>query len=232
MRVLDDIAIERERRLRGLHQPDHYAHELWRKALISQPTDLERERLSVVFQFAKKIKYHHLGLTSDIYFSHPLRVAAIGVLMETHHDSRVGILGILHNTLEVSHVSVDTLAKLAGTNISEQVAALTVDRNVQWDRAYKTTYYKNLMAGPRFTRVVKIIDKLDNLFLLGLNEDEDVRAKYLSEIEDFVLPMVAETLPELLAYMINLVCNCRTVGFIETPLVNNIASLNSKCNTD
>lgn len=217
MRVLDDIAIERERRLMGLYEPDSHAHELWRRALTSLPTDLERERLRVVFQFAKNIKYHHVGLTSDIYFSHPLRVAAIGLLIDADHDSRVGALGILHNVLEVSHVSADTMEKNFGRNISEQVVALTVDRNIQWDRTYKTAYYKDLMAGPHFTRVVKIIDKLDNLFLLGLNADEDVREKYLSEIEDFVLPMAAETLPELLAYMLNLVNNCRITGFIKTP---------------
>ena len=217
MKILDDMATERERRLRGLHEPDPHARELWKRALAALPKDLEREKLQVAFQFAKEIKYHHVGLTSEIYFSHPLRVAAIGLLIDNVPDSRVGVLAILHNVLEVSHISADTLAEVFGREVSEQVVALTVDRAIQWDRAYKTEYYKNLMTGPRFTRVVKIIDKLDNLFLLGLNTDEDIRIKYLSEIEDFVLPMVEATLPELLVYMSNLVDNCRATGFITTP---------------
>lgn len=222
MRVLDDIAVERERRLRGLHEPDPYARELWSRALAVLPSDWERERLLAAFQFAKEIKYHHVGLTSEIYFSHPLRVAAIGLLIEADPDFKVGVLAILHNVLEVSQVSADILAEVFGREISEQVVALTIDRNIQWDRAYKTAYYKNLMSGPRFTRVVKIIDKLDNLFLLGLNADADIRARYLSEIEDFVLPMVETTLPELLVYMSNLVSNCRAMGFIKTPVAINM----------
>lgn len=221
-KVLDDIVTERKRRLRGLIEPDPHARVLWEKALAALPNDMERERLLGAFQFAKEIKYHHVGLTSEIYFSHPLRVAAICLLIDTPPDYRAGVLAILHNILEVSDISLEVVTEVFGKAISEQIIALTVDRNIQWDYSYKRAYYKNLMAGPRFVRVVKIVDKLDNLFTLVLNKDGDVRAKYLSEIEKFVLPMVETTIPKLLKYMLDLTNNCRAMGFIGNYVANNM----------
>lgn len=218
--VLDDIATERGRRLHGLVEPDPHARWLWKMAFDSLLCDTERGKLSDALQFAQKVKYHHVGLSSEIYFSHPLRVAAICLLIDTVKDYRAGVLAILHNVLEVSDVSAETLAEVFGKTISEQVIALTVNREMQWDRAYKTFYYKKLMDGPRFVRVVKIVDKLDNLFTLGLNVDDGVREKYLSEIEDFVLPMVEATIPDLLEYMRTLVSNCRVEGFFGNSLAS------------
>jgi (p)ppGpp synthase/HD superfamily hydrolase len=212
MKVLDNIVTERGRRLQGLIEPDPHARVLWGMALAKLPNNLEREELDSAFQFAKKIKYHHVGLTSEIYFSHPLRVASISVLIDTIPDCKAGVLAILHNVLEVSDITADNLTQVFGREIADQVVALTVDRRIQWDRIYKTEYYKKLMKGPRFARVVKIVDKLDNLFLLGQNPDSEIRTLYLSEIEDFVLPMVKATLPDLLMYMKSLVSECRAMN--------------------
>ena len=76
----------------------------------------------------------------------------------------MGVLGILHNILEVSDVSSDELAGAFGTAISSQVTAMTVNRDLQWDRAYKTHYYNHLMQCPLAARVVKIIESLTTCF--------------------------------------------------------------------
>ncbi len=115
-----------------------------------------------------------------------------------------------------------TLSETFSRGISSQIESLTVDRNVQWDRTYKAGYYGKLLAGPPSARVVKIVDKLDNLFVLGINPDVSVREKYLAEIEDFVLPMTEASLPWLSAYMWDLVRDCRSTGFIERPLAANL----------
>ena len=220
--ILDDIGIERRRRLVGLLEPDPHAFVLWSRAMAALPDDVERSRLDHAFGFAKGIKYRHVGLTSEIYFSHPLRVAGIATLISGVQEAGIGMLAILHNVLEVSDVSVDMLADAFGSSISNQIVALTVDRDLQWDKAYKAGYYGKLIEGPLYARVVKIVDKLDNLFLLGLNPDVSVREKYLAEIEDFVLPMTEASLPSLTAYMRNLVQDCRTTGFIERPITLNL----------
>ena len=190
--------------------------------MAALPDDAERDRLAHAFRFAKEIKYRHVGLTSDIYFSHPLRVAGLATLISGTKDAGTGVLAVLHNVLEVSDVSAEKLSATFGSGISNQIESLTVDRDVQWDKAYKVDYYSKLMEGPLSARVVKIVDKLDNLFLLGVNPDASVREKYLAEIEDFVLPMTEASSPPLTAYMCNLVQDCRATGYIERPAATNL----------
>lgn len=220
--ILDDIGLERRRRLLGLLEPDPHAIVLWGRAIAALPDDAERERLAHAFRFAKAIKYRHVGLTSDIYFSHPLRVAGLAILISGAEESETGVLAVLHNVLEVSDISVNTLSEAFGSGISNQIETLTVDRDVQWDKTYKAGYYGKLMEGPLSARIVKIVDKLDNLFVLGVNPDASVREKYLAEVEDFVLPMTEASLPSLTAYMRNLVQDCRATGFIERPAGTNL----------
>jgi (p)ppGpp synthase/HD superfamily hydrolase len=220
--ILDDIEIERRRRLLGLLEPDPHALVLWSRAMSVLPEKAQQDRFSHAFKFAKEIKYRHVGLTSDIYFSHPLRVAALATLVSGTQDAGIGVVAVLHNVLEVSDVSVDILSEIFGDEVSNQIETLTVDRDVQWEKAYKEKYYSKLMACPLSARVVKIFDKLDNLFVLGLNPDASVREKYLAEIEDFVLPMAEATLPKLATYMRDLVQDCRLTGFIERPVATKL----------
>jgi len=220
--ILDDIELERRRRLSGLVEPDPHALVLWARALAALHNNAERQRLVHAFRFAKELKYRHVGLTSEIYFSHPLRVASLATLCTGIEDAGVGVLGLLHNVLEVSDVSLAELSATFGSGISDNIKTLTVNREVQWDRIYKAGYYSKLMKGPLCMRIVKIIDKLDNLFLLGLNTDASVREKYLAEIEDFVLPMTIASLPGLTTYMRELIQNCHLIGFINQPMADNL----------
>jgi (p)ppGpp synthase/HD superfamily hydrolase len=41
------------------------------------------------------------------------------------------VIAVLHNVLEVSDVSVDNLSEIFGGDVSNQIKALTVDRDVQ-----------------------------------------------------------------------------------------------------
>ena len=222
LNILDEFGIERQRRIQGLLESDPHALVLWRRAISTLVNDSDQARLSYAFDFASALKYRHIGLTSDIYFSHPLRVAGLAVLISDKQDVETGILGILHNVLEVSDVSLSKLSATFGNAIAEQIKILTVDRELQWDFSYKTNYYNQLMQGPLSARIVKIVDKLDNLFVLGLNPDASVRSKYLKEIEEFIIPMTATSLPAVTSYMRALVKDCSATGFIEWPVVTNI----------
>lgn len=226
--VLDDIGLERRRRLLGVLKPDPHALVLWNRAAEVLVNNAERERLAHAFRFAKGVKYRHVGLTSDMYFVHPVRVASLAMLLSEVGRVEMGVLGILHNMLEVSDVSSDELAGAFGTVISSQVTALTVNRDLQWDRAYKQRYYNRLMLSPLAARVVKIVDKLDNLFLIGLNNDASVRSRYLGEIEEFVLPMTTTSLPAITSYMEDLVKDCHATGAMEWPVTSDERSRESQ----
>ena len=58
--ILDDIGLERRRRLIGLLEPDPHSLVLWSRAMAALPDDVERDRLDHAFRFAKGIKYHHV----------------------------------------------------------------------------------------------------------------------------------------------------------------------------
>lgn len=217
LNILDNIELERKRRLLSLLGPDQHAFMLWSRALASLPDKKERARLTNAFSFAKEIKYHHGGLESNVYFLHPLRVAALAILISGTQDAEIGIVGILHNVLEVSDLSLNELRNTFGSRISNQIDVLTVDRNLQWDKVYKEHYYKKIINSHVSTHIVKILDKLDNLFLLGLNPDASLRERYLAEIENFILPMTMTSQPNLIHYIQDLVDNCRETGFINLP---------------
>ena len=66
---------------------------------------------------------------------------------------------------------------------------------------YKEELLFKIKNGPIETRIVKIFDKVDNLFTLSLNSDDNVRKKYLKEIEEYILPMAKNDLPIIYDYI-------------------------------
>ena len=53
-----------------------------------------------------------------------------------------------------------------------------------------TNYFQRLNEGPCSAGLVMIFDKLDNLFVLGLNPDEKLRQMYIAHFEQYILPMI------------------------------------------
>ena len=85
---------------------------------------------------------------------------------------KFGILGLLHNILEVSDVKKDYIIKKFGKKIYEQINILKVNRIQQWKASYKKKYYNRIFNGSKKVKVIKCFDKLDNLFLLKLNNNK------------------------------------------------------------
>ena len=63
--------------------------------------------------------------------------------------------------------------------------------------------------------IVKALDKLDNLFVLGLNPDEAIRANYIGEIREYVIPMAERYLPTIKNYFVELADDCEALGYID-----------------
>lgn len=173
-------------------------------------TELEA-RARAAFEFARGLDYSHPGLSIAAYLAHPVRVASL-VLRTTQPDSAAPVvLALLHNVFELSSVQPAEIANRFGQPIADAITALTVDRS-QKTHEYTESYYRGLLAMPAYVRINKVLDKLDNLFVLCLNPNDDVRRDYLADIETFVLPMVAADLPGLLPYVTALVEDNRAIG--------------------
>ncbi len=197
---LDSFDTEYSRRLVGLTRPDPHAMELWKKVLSSfHNKDLPK--LHDTYEYARSIPYDHKGLSPEIYFSHVLRVSALAGLLSSCRNVDTVQIGLLHNALEVGHITPLELARNSSPEIASAIELLTVDRSQQWDSDYKKNYYENLNRASESVRYVKVIDKLDNIFLLHRNPDTETKRKYRDELTKYVLPLAKTCNQELFQYM-------------------------------
>ena len=212
--LLDSVKVERNRRLNGLLNVDPHAEYLWNKVLKLVESNEDKTKLLKAYDFAKKIDYKHDGMISDIYFAHPKRVASYSFLHTQQSNIDVAIIGLIHNIFELTDYSEQFIENLFGKKIKDQIINLTVDRNLQYGIEYKKSYYSRIVRGPLESRIVKIFDKVDNLFILSLNPDDYVREKYLQEIEDYILPMVKNDLPLFYDYILCQVKFNHKIGYL------------------
>jgi (p)ppGpp synthase/HD superfamily hydrolase len=147
-------------------------------------------------KYASSIEYHHKGLSSRAYLEHPIRVATFVLEEVSPLDADTVVIALIHNVLEVAEVNAANLASRFGDTIAHAVASLTVDRN-RLDEDYKKAYYDRLSQGLRGARIVKVLDKLDNIFMICFNPDAEVRRSYLEEIARWVQPMADTDLPSI-----------------------------------
>jgi hypothetical protein len=151
-----------------------------------------------VSRFIRKldvVEFKHPGLSSAQYMAHCYRVAS---LILTHHHSPdffMLSLGLCHNVFEIGGRSGRVISAI-GLDLADKVSLLTVDRSKQWDWDYKKVYYENISRfGP--ASVVKVFDKLDNIYLLSENSNKETKINYLTEINRFVLPLAKTHAPEI-----------------------------------
>ncbi len=207
------IAEERRRRVLSRKAEGAEALEVFETALATMAAS-ETVLLQSAYDFASAVDYHHPGLSPASYLAHPVRVMAAALHLTVPSDTAAGVLSLLHNIYEVSDVGRVAVAARFGAPIADAISALTVNRLDQ-SRAYLESYYRALSAAPPFVRVVKVLDKVDNLFQLGLNQDANVRATYLADVETFVVPLARTTGPAadaLVPYLKDLVTECRQTG--------------------
>jgi hypothetical protein len=149
--------------------------------------------------YVSTIDYVHPGLNSLAYLDHPLRVASMAMFLPLEKIVllKSSVLALAHNSLETSTISKSELQKNLGTEIADAVSLLTVDRSNQYDSFYKDKYYEKISESSEFIKVVKVLDKLDNIFTLGMNSNKFAKDFYIFEIKKYVLPL-CDKLPDVL----------------------------------
>jgi len=211
--VLRSIEEEREWRRAFINSPDKSVEREFAKAILSIESAEARTNIEKAVGYAQSMDYYHPGQSKEIYLAHPMRVAILYMYLVRPVDTDGVITALLHNVLEVSNVDSNKLACEVGINVAKAVEMLTIDRNQQWEKKYKEGYYAQLEAGPRFVRGVKVLDKLDNLFLLCLNPSDEIRGMYLREIEAWLIPLAERTLPKIVNYLQDLVADNWRIGY-------------------
>jgi len=170
---------------------------------IEKNKDFENVRLA--YNFSKNLKYDHPGLDSHIYFYHPLRVCLLSTKINQNLSSELMTLCLLHNIFETTDIDPSIISKIFGKKIMTQLNILTVDRKNEWEKNYKKNYYENIKKANKNVIITKILDKLDNLYLLKENKNLKIKKRYLKEIEDFLMPLIKGNLENLYLYFKNLI---------------------------
>ena len=62
-----------------------------------------------MYLLASQINYSHGTISSEVYFAHPLRVAALSYIYS--NDTDAAIVGLLHNVFEVCSDDISFLQK-------------------------------------------------------------------------------------------------------------------------
>tara|TARA_Y100000591_G_C21782865_1_gene672106 strand:+ start:324 stop:950 length:627 start_codon:yes stop_codon:yes gene_type:complete len=108
-------------------------------------------------------------------------------------------LALVHNIYEKKNNS-SRLKKLVDKKTLNLAKVLQVNRKKQWEKAYIRSYYEKINNSSSLIKIVKCLDKFDNLFNLHKNPKLKIKKLYLREIELFILPLVKKYLPKLLKY--------------------------------
>lgn len=211
---LEDIAWERERRLVARRSRGAGAVEDFARWLACWPDAAVVARAADALAAAQAIDYRHPGLDTATYLAHATRVTRLVMEMSPAEAAESCAPALVHNALEVGAVTREDLAVRLGEPTADVVVLLTVDRDRQFDPEYKRGYYKALLQGPRAAALVKIADKLDNIFTLCLNPDDAKRARYLDEIDTHLLPLTEAVVPAMTGYLRDLVADARRIGHI------------------
>ena len=208
--MLDSINKEREIRLKDFRENGYTAKSRFEKKLKEEISESDLAEITPYIDYAESLDYQHGELSNATYLSHVYRTAylAIDLIHEINLDAIK--LCLIHNVLEVAPQSSNKIATLFGKDIYEVLKALLVDRSNKTPE-YKLEFYSRIILAGKNARMIKVLDKLDNMFLLCLNHDEQERTDYLNEIETHVLPLVKSDLPHLVEYFSKLTQDCKTV---------------------
>jgi (p)ppGpp synthase/HD superfamily hydrolase len=187
------------------NHPDIKADNEWKAIIKKIAKDKNYKKIVLAYNFSKNLSYKHPGLDSNIYFYHPLRVCLLSTKIRQKLSSELMILCLLHNIFETTDIDPSIISKIFGKKITTQLNILTVNRANEFKKNYKKNYYENIKKANKNVIITKILDKLDNLYLLKMNRNLKVKKRYLKEIEDFLMPLIKGNLKSLYLHFKNLI---------------------------
>ncbi len=200
---LDSIDKEREKRKSKLTVNKNKLLKLWSQK-IKKPhikSKIALDKILKIFNFVRNLNHTDFGTSKDPYFSHLFRLTCMALLVKKKIDTKLVSLALLHNVFETGNLKRKEIIKEKfGKKIFSEIKTLTVNRKIEWDKSYKSNYYKKLNSGSKNLRIIKILDKFDNLFLLDSNKNVNIKIRYINEIKKYILPMTKRTLPSIYRY--------------------------------
>jgi (p)ppGpp synthase/HD superfamily hydrolase len=201
---LDDFLYQLEVRTGNINNKIEYSERLWTKLCSSLSRD-EVKEIETARRFAENLEYVHPGLESKEYFIHPIRVSSLGGLFSVNGKVSIAIAGLLHNVYEVGVVEPQTIIDKFGPDVDFALHTLKVDRGRQLNYEYLSNYYNKISQLKNGIGIVKVVDKIDNLYTINLTASHTTRLNYLAEIEGFVVPLCETVSPCLTPVLLDII---------------------------
>ena len=153
---------------------------------------LNHERLNKAFNFAIKAHQNQKRASGDPYSVHPIEVA--NILTELKLDSATITTGLLHDTIEDTVATYETIKNEFGPEVADLVDGVTkisVFENTASFNSKAENFRKLILATSKDIRVllVKIADRLHNMRTIKAITKEDKRKRIAQETMEIYAPL-------------------------------------------
>ena len=153
---------------------------------------LNPERLDKAFNFAIKAHQNQKRASGDPYSVHPIEVA--NILTELKLDSATITTGLLHDTIEDTFATYETIKSEFGDEVAELVNGVTkisVFENTAGANSKVENFRKLILATSKDIRVllVKIADRLHNMRTIKAIAKEEKRHRIAQETMEIYAPL-------------------------------------------
>ena len=148
--------------------------------------NLDLEKVRAAYDFAARAHAGPRRKNGDPYVTHCIAAAEITVDMGLDEDSIIAAL--LHDTIEDTPATHETIARQFGTTVADLVEGVTKLTRVQLvskEEAQMESLRKMLMAMSKDIRVIliKMADRLHNMRTMQFQSEEKQRSKSLETME-------------------------------------------------
>ncbi len=153
---------------------------------------LNHERLDKAYNFAIKAHQNQKRASGDPYSVHPIEVA--NILTELKLDSATITTGLLHDTIEDTVATYETIKNEFGPEVADLVDGVTkisVFENTANFNSKAENFRKLILATSKDIRVllVKIADRLHNMRTIKAITKEDKRKRIAQETMEIYAPL-------------------------------------------
>ncbi len=153
---------------------------------------LNPEKLNKAYDFAVKAHSNQKRASGDPYSVHPIEVA--NILTELKLDSATITTGLLHDTIEDTFATYETIKGEFGDEVADLVDGVTkisVLENTASTSSKAENFRKLILATSKDIRVllVKIADRLHNMRTIKAINKEDKRKRIAQETMEIYAPL-------------------------------------------
>ena len=153
---------------------------------------LNPEKLNKAFEFAVKAHSNQKRASGDPYSVHPIEVA--NILTDLKLDSATIATGLLHDTIEDTYATYETIKGEFGVEVADLVDGVTkisVLENTASSSSKAENFRKLILATSKDIRVllVKIADRLHNMRTIKAISREDKRKRIAQETMEIYAPL-------------------------------------------